>query len=112
MTEVVSLPGTDLPRRWILTLYVSGASPRSAEAIATLRTICDEELAGLVDLTILNAADHPRRVVEDQIVAVPTLVKHAPTPVRHLVGNLSDVERVRYGLDLQPRPAEREAGQP
>lgn len=110
MSEVVLPAGTDLPPRWVLTLYVSGASPRSAEAIATLRTICDDELAGMVDLTILNAADHPRRVVEDQIVAVPTLVRHAPAPLRYLVGNLSDVERVRYGLDLQPGPAGHGAG--
>lgn len=96
--------------RWTLTLYVSGASPRSTEAIATLRKICDQDLAGNVDLEILNAADHPRRLVEDQIVAVPTLVKHAPAPLRHLVGNLSDLARVRSGLDLatQPAPAARQ----
>lgn len=92
----------DPPPRWVLTLYVSGASPRSAESVAALRTICDEDLGGDVDLTILDAADHPQRVVEDQIVAVPTLVKHAPAPRRHLVGNLSDLDRVRFGLGIPP----------
>jgi len=87
---------------WLLTLYVSGASPRSAEAITTVRRICDEELAGRVRLTVLNAADHPDRVLEDHVLAVPTLVKHAPSPPRHLVGNLTDPVRVRAGLDLAP----------
>lgn len=90
--------------RWQLTLYISGASPRSAEAIATVRRICDEELAGRVDLTVLNAMDHPGEVVHDHILAIPTLVKHAPEPARQLVGNLTDPERVRIGLDLGPTP--------
>lgn len=100
-----AVAGPAHPRRWTLTLYVSGASPRSTEAITTLRFLCDGELAGEVDLTILDAADNPRRVVEDQIVAVPTLVRHTPAPLRHLVGNLSDLERVRLALDLQPSGA-------
>lgn len=87
---------------WLLTLYVSGASPRSAEAVETVRRLCDEELAGNVDLTVLDAADHPDRVFDDHILAIPTLVKHAPAPMRHLVGNLSDIDRVRIGLDLGP----------
>lgn len=93
--------------RWSLTLYVSGASPRSAAALETVRRICDEELAGRVDLRIVDLAEEPARVGEDQVMAVPTLVKHEPTPLRRLVGNLADVERVRAGLDLGPlrRPA-------
>lgn len=83
-----------------MTLYVNGASPRSAEAILTVRGICDDELAGRADLTVVNAADHPALVMRDHILALPTLVKHSPGPVRHLVGNLSDVERVRSALDL------------
>ncbi|MCW2760562.1 MAG: kaiB [Marmoricola sp.] len=86
--------------RWSLTLYVNGASPRSAEAIVTVRRICDEDLAGQVDLTVLNAADHPTLVKRDNILALPTLVKHSPGPLRHLVGNLTDVDRVRVALDL------------
>lgn len=89
-------PGT----RWTLTLYVSGASPRSTEAIVTVRRICDQDLAGRVDLTVLNATDHPDMVKQDHILALPTLVKHSPSPRRQLVGNLADVERVRRALDL------------
>jgi circadian clock protein KaiB len=86
--------------RWSLTLYVSGASPRSSEAIVTIRQICDEDLHGQVDLTVLNAADHPTLVKRDHILALPTLVKHSPEPLRHLVGNLTDAGRVRLALDL------------
>jgi circadian clock protein KaiB len=89
--------------RWRLTLYVNGASPRSAEAIVTVRTICDEDLAGDVDLTIVNAVDHPAMVVQDHILALPTLVKHSPIPLRQLVGNLTDAKRVRAALDLAPK---------
>jgi circadian clock protein KaiB len=89
--------------RWVFTLYVSGASPRSAEAIVTVRGICDVDLPGMVDLTVVNAADHPSMVMRDHILALPTLVKHSPEPLRHLVGNLTDIERVRSALDLGPR---------
>ena len=82
--------------RWALTLYVSGASPRSSEAIVTVRRICDEDLAGQVDLTVVNAIDHPALMKRDNILALPTLVK----PLRHLVGNLTDEGRVRLALDL------------
>ena len=86
--------------RWALTLYVSGASPRSSEAIVTVRRICDEDLAGQVDLTVINAIDHPALLKRDNVLALPTLVKHAPAPLRHLVGNLTDAMRVRRALDL------------
>jgi len=88
--------------RWSLTLYVSGASPRSTEAIETVRRICDEDLATMVDLNVVNATDHPALVTRDHILALPTLVKHAPEPQRHLVGDLADLQRVRLGLDLEP----------
>jgi circadian clock protein KaiB len=97
--------GADQPGpRWSLTLYVSGASPHSTEAISTVRRICDEDLAGRVDLTVLEAVDHPDQVLTDHILAIPTLVKREPLPTRHLVGNLADADRVRVGLDIGPGP--------
>ena len=90
----------DADLRWTLTLYVSGASPRSAEAIDTIRRICDDELAGRVDLNIVDVGDQPGLAVSDDILAVPTLVKRLPEPLRQLVGNLADADRVRVGLDL------------
>jgi circadian clock protein KaiB len=98
--------------RWSLTLYVNGASARSVQAITVVRDICDQELEGRVDLTVLNAVDHPRRLAEDKILAIPTLVKHAPAPTRYLVGNLHDVTKVRRALDLGPLPPEPVPGQP
>jgi circadian clock protein KaiB len=90
------------PVRWSLTLYVSGASPRSTAALETVRRICDEDLAGRVELRVVDATLEPALVLEDQIMAIPTLVKRLPAPLRRLVGNLSDAERVRSGLDLDP----------
>jgi circadian clock protein KaiB len=93
------------PTRWVLTLYVRGASPRSTQAIDTIRQVCDEELAGRSDLEIVDVAHQPALVVRDQILAVPTLVKRLPPPLRRLVGDLSEITRVRVGLDLEsPKP--------
>lgn len=88
--------------RWALTLYVNGASARSAAAIVAVRRLCDEDLTGRVNLTVVNAAENPSRVKKDNILALPTLVKHSPGPLRHLVGNLTDMGRVRAALDLDP----------
>lgn len=94
--------------RWSMTLYVNGASPRSTEAILSVRRICDEDLGGQVELTVVNAIDHPALMKRDNILALPTLIKHAPAPLRQLVGNLTDLDRVRSALDLSladERPA-------
>ncbi|MET0864592.1 MAG: circadian clock KaiB family protein [Nakamurella sp.] len=85
---------------WSLTLYVSGASPRSAEAIDTIKMICDVDLAGRVDLQIIDVGEQPGLAVSDGILAVPTLVKRLPAPTRRLVGDLTDVARVRAGIDV------------
>jgi circadian clock protein KaiB len=87
--------------RWSLTLYVNGASPVSVHAIETVRRICDEELDH-VDLEIIDVERQPNLVVRDQIVAVPTLVKHHPGPLRRIVGDLSDSAQLRLGLGLYP----------
>ena len=94
-------PGGGSPR-WSLTLYVSGASPRSAEAVDTVRRLCDEELPGQVELAVVDVADEPDRAGHDRIVAVPTLVKQLPTPRREIVGDLGDAGRVRAALGLGP----------
>jgi circadian clock protein KaiB len=78
------------------------ASPRSAEAIDTVRRICDEELGGRVELRIVDVSEQPATAISDDILAVPTLVKQWPPPSRRLVGNLADADRVRAGLDLGP----------
>ena len=86
--------------RWSLTLYVSGASPRSAQALETVRRLCDDELSGQVELEVVDVTDEPDRAGRDRIVAVPTLVRRLPAPPRQLVGDLADIDRLRLGLDL------------
>jgi circadian clock protein KaiB len=88
--------------RWSLTLYVNGASPLSIEAIKTVRGACDNELADQVDLEVIDVNLQPGLVVRDQILASPTLIKRLPLPLRRLVGDLADVNRVRTGLNLGP----------
>lgn len=90
---------------WRLRLYVNGASPRSLAAIENIRTICDQEPTGTVELVILDVRNAPALVVADQVLAAPTLVKQLPEPLRRLVGDLSDAARVREGLDLTPVPS-------
>ena len=87
---------------WALTLYVNGASTKSIQAIETVRRICDEELGGRVDLEVIDVQREPALVVRDQIIAAPTLVKRLPGPLRRIVGDLSDSDRLRLGLDLGP----------
>ena len=86
---------------WALTLYVNGAPAKSVEAIETVRRVYDVELGGHVDLEIIDA-QQPALVVRDRIVALPTLVKRLPGPLRRIVGDLSDADRLRLGLDLGP----------
>jgi circadian clock protein KaiB len=87
-------------------LYVSGASPRSAQALETVRRLCDEELQGQVELQVVDVTEEPDRAVRDRIVAIPTLLKRLPAPPRQLVGDLGDVDRIRAGLDLGTRPSQ------
>ena len=96
---------TDVPAlRWSLTLYVSGASPRSLSALEAVRNLCDTDLAGRVDLEIIDVGASPDALAGSTIYAVPTLVRREPRPVRTLVGDLAAVDRVRVALDL-PVPA-------
>jgi circadian clock protein KaiB len=109
----LTAPGEEL-LRWSLTLYVSGASPHSAQALDTFRRVCDEALRGQVDLRVVDVAEDPEIAGADQVLAVPTLVRWRPAPVRRLVGDLADVDRVRAGLDLAapPSPSTAWSGQP
>lgn len=89
----------------LLRLYVSGLTPRSTQAIANLKTICEEHLEGRYRLEVIDIYQQPALAQSEQIVAVPTLIKRLPAPIRRVVGDLSVKERVLFGLDLAPVPA-------
>lgn len=90
--------------RYVLRLYVTGLTPRSTQAIANLRAVCEEHLAGRYDLEIIDIYQQPELAKGAQLIAVPTLVKELPLPVRRLIGDLSDKERVLVGLNLRKEP--------
>ena len=87
--------------RYILRLYVTGMTPRSTQAFAAIKTLCEEHLAGRYELEVVDLYQHPHLAREEQVIAAPTLVKQMPAPLRRLVGDLSDVERMLAGLDLR-----------
>jgi circadian clock protein KaiB len=89
-----------------LRLYVAGSTPQSSRAIANLKAICEKHLKDRYDLTVVDLYEHPERAREDQILVAPTLVRQMPLPVRRLIGDLSQTERVLAALDLDPVFAE------
>ena len=98
----VSLPPPG--ERYVLRLYVTGMTPRSTEAFATIKALCEDRLQGRYELEVIDIYQHPQLAIDEQIIAVPTLVKKLPAPLRRLVGDLSNEERVLLGLDLRRRP--------
>ncbi|MEY2458507.1 MAG: circadian clock protein KaiB [Acidimicrobiaceae bacterium] len=87
---------------WSMRLYVAGQSPNSLHAFANLKRLCDEYLAGRYDIEVIDLIEAPSRARSDDIVAIPTLVRRLPTPVRKIIGDLSDTEGVLAGLRLRP----------
>ena len=86
---------------WQLRLYVAGQTPRSVAAFANLKRICEEHLAGEFDIEVIDLIENPRLAKDDQIVAIPTLVRKLPPPIRKIIGDLSDTERTLVGLQLR-----------
>ncbi len=84
----------------ILKLYVTGRTPRSQRAIGALQKICEEELAGSYDLTVIDVLEHPQLAEEEKILATPTVIRSLPPPIRRIIGDLSEAEKVLLGLDL------------
>jgi circadian clock protein KaiB len=89
--------------RYTLRLYVTGMTPRSRRAIESIKEICEEHLQGHYDLEIIDIYQRPTLAEGEQIIAAPTLIKVLPVPLRRLVGDLSDSERILLGLDLRPK---------
>ena len=88
--------------RWELRLYVAGQTPKSLAAFANLKRLCEQHLAGQYSIEVIDLIKHPQLAEGDQIVAIPTLVRKLPEPVRKIIGDLSSTERVLVGLQLRP----------
>jgi circadian clock protein KaiB len=91
-------------QRYVLRLYVTGSTPRSSRAIQNIRSLCETHLWGRYDLEVIDIHQQPVLARGQQIIAAPTLIKQLPAPLRKMVGDLSDTQRVLMGLDLQPAP--------
>jgi circadian clock protein KaiB len=89
--------------KWNLRLYTAGHTPKSLAAFANLKRICEEHLAGRYSIEVIDLLTNPRLAAEDQILAIPTLVRKLPQPLRRIIGDLSDEERTLVGLQLRPR---------
>jgi circadian clock protein KaiB len=93
---------TDI-KKWNLRLYVAGQTPKSLTALANLKRICDEHMNGQYAIEIIDLMENPQLAQRDQIVAIPTLVRELPSPLKRIIGDLSNTERVLVGLDVVPR---------
>ena len=93
--------GAEHDEQWDLCVYVTDTSPKSQRAIANLRRACEEHLAGRYQIEIVDVLKNPRRAAADQILAAPTVVRRLPAPIRKLVGDLSDSDRLLIGLELR-----------
>jgi circadian clock protein KaiB len=89
--------------KWELRLYVAGQTPKSLHAFANLKQICEQHLAGEYRIEVIDLVKNPQLARGDQILALPTLVRKLPEPVRKIIGDLSNTERVLVGLDILPR---------
>ena len=95
-------PDTDSEEEaWILRLYVAGQTPNSLAAFDNLKKICEEHLEGCYRIEVIDLLKNPQLAKDHQIIAVPTLIRKLPTPVKKIIGNLSNTERVLVGLDLR-----------
>ncbi len=88
-----------------LRLYVAGQTPKSLAAIANLKSLCEQHLAGSYTIQVIDLLVNPQLAAGDQILAVPTLVRRLPPPIKRIIGNLSDTDRVLVGLDIRPAEA-------
>lgn len=98
---------TGAPATWNLRLYVAGQTPKSVRAFENLKRLCEEHLPGQYSIEVIDLVVNPRLAKEDQILAIPTLVRKLPDPIRKIIGDLSDTERTLVGLQLRPAVVDR-----
>ena len=106
--EGTGVGSTDPGEQWDLCVYVTDQSPKCLRAIENLRRACEEHLAGRYTIEIVDLLENPRRAADDQILAVPTVVRRFPAPIRKVVGDLSDGDRLLLGLELRQSGNQRE----
>jgi len=106
LEEIAKTKGSTESETWELRLYVAGQTPRSVTAFANLKKICEEHLAGRYNIEVVDLVKHPQLAAGDQILAIPTLVRKLPQPLRKIVGDLRDTERALVGLQLRPTGTE------
>jgi circadian clock protein KaiB len=97
-----TLEASVTPEIWELRLYVAGQTPKSIAAFNNLKRICEEHLAGRYTIQVIDLMQNPKLARDDQIVAIPTLVRKLPDPIRRIIGDLSNTERTLVGLQLRP----------
>jgi circadian clock protein KaiB len=88
---------------YALRLYIAGQTPKSMIALSNLKKLCETYLAGIYSIEVIDLREHPQLAAGDQILALPTLVRHLPTPLVKIIGDLSNTEKVLVGLDIRPR---------
>ena len=93
----------DTTEKWELRLYTAGQTPKSVAALDNLKRVCEEHLAGHYTIEVIDLLKNPRLAKEDEIIAIPTLVRKIPQPLRKIIGDLSNTERALVGLQLRPR---------
>ena len=102
VTEALEAASRDAKEQhYTLRLYVAGLTPRSQEALRTVTTICEERLAGRYDLEVIDIYQQPILAKGEQIIAVPTLIKKLPLPLRKMIGSMADMDKVLVGMDLR-----------
>jgi circadian clock protein KaiB len=101
-TSRQAIPAAAASEDWDLRLYIAGSTLKSAAAFRNLEQICEDHLAGRYHIEVIDLMKNPQLAQGDQILAVPTLVRKLPTPIRKIIGDLSNTERVLVGLDLRP----------
>ncbi len=93
------------PERYHLRLYVAGQTAKSLAAVANLKRVCEQHLAGRYDIEVIDLLQNPKLAAGDQILAIPTLVRTLPAPLKRIIGDLSNTDKVLVGLDIRPKGA-------
>jgi circadian clock protein KaiB len=102
--SVVAMPSST-NQTWDLRLYIAGQSPKSLAAISNLHRICNEYMSGQFSIEVIDLLINPELAEGDKIIAIPTLVRKLPAPIRKIIGDLSNTERALFGLQLSPKSA-------